>query len=72
MDGTGKWIAGGLVALLGVIGLFFAARAADRGIYLFGLALFAFAVSYVFALIKQGFDALERQAKARQLPSAAE
>lgn len=70
MDGTGRWIAGGLVALLGVIALFLAARAADRGIYLFGLALFAFAVSYVFALIKQGFD--EREAKARQLPSAAE
>ena len=56
MDGTGRWIAGGVVAILGVIGLFLAAGAADRGIYLFGLALFAFAILYVFALIKQGFD----------------
>lgn len=71
MEGTGKWIAGGFVAFLGVVGLFLAAGADDRGIYLFGLALFAFAIFYVFALIKQGFDAAEREAKAR-LPSAAE
>jgi hypothetical protein len=72
MDGTGRWVAGGLVAMLGVIGLFFAAGADDRGIYLFGLALFAFAMFYVFALIKQSFDASEDVAKARRLPSAAE
>jgi hypothetical protein len=72
MEGTGKWIAGGVVALLGVIGLFFAAGADDRGIYLFGLALFAFAIFYVFALIKQGFDAGDREARAHRIPSAAE
>ncbi|MGD9741070.1 MAG: hypothetical protein AB7V53_00415 [Dongiaceae bacterium] len=72
MDGTGRWIAGGAVAILGVIGLFLAAGAADRGIYLFGLALFAFAILYVFALIKQAFDTQERDVKARRLPSAAE
>ena len=72
MDGTGKWIAGGGVAILGLIGLFLAAGAADGGIYLFGLALFVFAVLYVFALIKQSFDAQEHDAKARRLPTAAE
>jgi hypothetical protein len=72
MDGTGKWIAGGGVGVLGVIGLFLASGADDRGIYVFGLALFAFAIFYVFALIKQGFDAGERESKARRLPSAAE
>ncbi len=72
MDGTGRWIAGGVVAILGVSGLFLAAGAADRGIYLFGLALFAFAILYVFALIKQGFDSQERDVKARRLPTAAE
>jgi hypothetical protein len=72
MEGTGKWVAGGAVAILGIIGLFLASGAGDRGIYLFGLALFAFAIFYVFALIKQGFDAGEREAKARQLPTAAE
>ena len=72
MDGTAKWCAGGLVALLGVIGLFLAAGAVDRGIYFFGLAIFAFAVFYIFALIKQGFDAREREPRARHLLSAAE
>lgn len=72
MDGTAKWCSGGLVAILGVIGLFLAAGAVDRGIYVFGLAVAAFAVFYVFALIKQGFDAFERDARARHLPSAAE
>jgi hypothetical protein len=72
MDGTAKWISGGLVGLLGLIGLYLAAGAADRGIYVFGMALAAFAVLFVFALIKQGFDALERESRARHQPSAAE
>ena len=70
MDGTAKWCAGGLVAILGVIGLFLAAGAADQGIYLFGLAVAGFAVFYVFALIKRGFD--ERESQVRQASSAAE
>ena len=63
---------GGFVGLLGLIGLFLAAGAADRGIYVFGMALAAFAVLFVFALIKQGFDSLEREARAHHQPSAAE
>jgi len=57
MDGTLKWIASGLVGVLGIVGLFLAANAHDRGIYVFGLALAGFAVVYVFAQMKQGFDA---------------
>jgi hypothetical protein len=72
MDGTAKWCVGGFVGVLGLIGLFLAAGAADRGIYVFGMALAAFAVLFVFALIKQGFDALEREAQAHHQPSAAE
>ena len=49
MANTGKWIVGGVVSLLGVIGLFLAANAKDNGIYLFGFAIAAFAILYVFA-----------------------
>jgi O-antigen ligase len=57
VQGTGSWIIGGLVALAGLIGLFLAADAVDRGIYVFGLGLFAFAVLFVFSQIKHAFDA---------------
>jgi hypothetical protein len=60
MDGTLKWIVGGLVGVVGIFGLFLAANAEDRGIYVFGLGLAAFAVIYVFAQLKQGFDARDR------------
>jgi hypothetical protein len=60
MDGTVKWIAGGLAGVVGIFGLFLAANAEDRGIYVFGLGLAAFAIIYVFAQMKQGFDASDR------------
>lgn len=56
MVDTGKWIVGGILSLLGVIGLFLAANAKDDGIYVFGFAIAAFAVFYVFAAIKQSYD----------------
>jgi len=65
MEGTLKWIACGLVGVLGIFGLFLAANAEDRGIYVFGLGLAAFAIIYVFAQMKQGFDANDRGRSAR-------
>jgi hypothetical protein len=62
MQGTSRWVAGGLVSALGIIGLFLAAGAHDAGVYLFGLALFAFGLFFVFSQIKQGYDAAERAA----------
>ena len=67
MAGTGKWIVGGVVSLLGLIGLFLAANAKDDGIYLFGLILALFAVLYVFASIKRAFDSVETQADSSAL-----
>jgi hypothetical protein len=67
MDGTLKWIASGVAGLLGVVGLFFAANAHDRGIYTFGLGLAGFAIIYVFAQMKQGFDASDRARSAGAL-----
>jgi len=65
MEGTLKWIVGGLVGGLGIFGLFLAANAQDRGIYVFGLGLAAFAIIYVFAQMKQGFDASDRARSTR-------
>ena len=63
MAGTGKWIVGGVVSLIGLIGLFLAANAKDDGMYLFGLILAAFAVLYVFGTIKKAFDSIEPRAE---------
>jgi len=60
MEGSLKWIASGVVGVLGLIGLFLAANAHDRGIHVFGFGLAAFAIIYVFAQMKQGFDASDR------------
>ena len=59
MQETLIWIGSGIVALLGIVGLFLSANARDGGIYLFGLALFAFAVIYIFRQIKDAFDRAE-------------
>jgi hypothetical protein len=72
MQGTAKWCAGAFVGILGVIGLFLAARAEDNGIHLFGLAVAAFAVLYIFALIKRSFDAVEQRAAAPRQAAAVE
>ncbi len=69
MANTGKWIVGGVVSLLGVIGLFLAANAKDNGIYLFGFAIAAFAIFYVFAAIKQSYD--RKPAEDRSAPRTA-
>ena len=65
MDGTLKWIVCGLVGAIGVFGLFLAANAEDRGIYVFGLGLAAFAIIYIFAQMKQGFDASDHARRAQ-------
>lgn len=59
MQGTFAWIAGGVVAVIGLLGLFLSARAVDLGFAGFGLALFIFAVLYIFLQIKGAFDRLE-------------
>lgn len=62
MQGTAKWIASGIVGLIGMVGLFVAANAADLGLHVFGLGLAAFAIIYISAQMKQSFDAAERTA----------
>ncbi|MBX6320682.1 MAG: hypothetical protein IRY94_02535 [Rhodospirillaceae bacterium] len=51
MEGVGKWIIGGLVAILGVLGLFAASLARDENMYHVGLIFFVAAVLFVYGLI---------------------
>jgi predicted lipid-binding transport protein (Tim44 family) len=52
-------IIGGLMAILGLLGLFLAARAVDEAMYVFGLSLFAYACVFVIGQVRRHFDAAE-------------
>jgi hypothetical protein len=49
-------VVGLMVAVFGLIGLFLVAGAADAEMYVFGLALSAFAVCFDLGLIRRHFD----------------
>ncbi|HQT77580.1 MAG TPA: hypothetical protein PLD10_11065 [Rhodopila sp.] len=60
-------IVGLMMAVFGLIGLFLVAGAADDEMYIFGLALTAFAVLFDFGLIKHHYDERDRiRAAARE------
>jgi hypothetical protein len=52
-EGTGAWSLGIVMGLLALIGLYLASRAVDPIFYGTGLALAAFGVLFIFALIRQ-------------------
>lgn len=58
---VGRWVLGGVVGIVGLIGLFLAATVHEPGFYAFGLLIFAGAVVYLFRMIKQVYDRAERQ-----------
>ena len=51
MNGTGKWLGGGLLAIMGLLGLGISANAHDAAFSLFGLLLFVFALVVIFRFI---------------------
>ncbi len=61
--GTGTWVFGGLIAILGLGSLFVAARSGvhDPIGHYAGLVVFAASVLIVFYLVKRGFDEAERR-----------
>jgi len=59
MHGTCKWIGGGVIGLIGVLGLFLSAHAHDSTFYMLGLAIFVIAVLVIGAMIKRHFDLTE-------------
>jgi hypothetical protein len=59
--GTGRWILGGVVGLVGILGLFLAANAHEVVEYHWiGLGLFVLAALYLFLLVKSSYDRLDR------------
>ena len=51
MNGSGKWIGGGALAILGLFGLGISAHSDDPAFSLFGLLLFVFAIVVIFRFI---------------------
>jgi len=52
-------IVGGLMAVLGLLGLFLAAGAVDEAMYVFGLSLAAFAYIFIFGQVRRHCDAAD-------------
>lgn len=59
MGNIGKVVAGVLGGLIALVGLFFAASAADNGVYYGGLVIFIVGVAFVFYQLKRGLDDME-------------
>jgi hypothetical protein len=59
MQGTCKWIGGGVIGLIGILGLFLSAHAHDSTIYGLGIAIFAIAVLVIGAMVKRHYDLTE-------------
>jgi hypothetical protein len=53
---VGRWVVGGLVGIVGVIGLYMAATVHQPGFYPLGLAVAAACVAYIFRLIGRSYD----------------
>jgi hypothetical protein len=60
---SAKWVWSGLVAIMGLVGLFIASRAGANPVaYWGGIGFFVFAVLFVMLQIKQSFDHREQHA----------
>ena len=51
-----KWLFGGFVSFLGLIGLFLSANAKDGELYFAGMAVFVTCVLYVLLQVKLSYD----------------
>ena len=60
MENFSNWVLGFCTIVMGMGGLFVAARAGQGLGYFGGLAIFAFAVMFVFILIRTSLDHEER------------
>lgn len=60
MENFSNWVLGFFTIVMGIGGLFVAARAGQGLGYFGGLAIFAFAVMFVFILIRTSLDHEER------------
>jgi hypothetical protein len=60
MEGTGRWVFGGVFVLVAILGLALSAAAKDTVMYVVGLVVFGFAVLFVFGLMKRTLDEKEK------------
>jgi hypothetical protein len=60
MENFSNWVLGFCTIVMGIGGLFVAARAGQGLGYFGGLAIFAFAVMFVFILLRTSLDHEER------------
>lgn len=63
MGGLEKTAISAVIGVIGLVGLFFASKAQDGGIYYGGLLIFIIAVGYIFWQIKRAMDEGDRQYK---------
>ncbi len=56
MGDVSKWVVGATISVLALVGLIVSARAQDATMYWVGLAIFAFAVLFIFHMVKRSFD----------------
>jgi len=59
MEGSCKWIGGGVIGIVGVLGLFLSAHSHGGAMYWVGLAVFVIAVLVIGAMVKRHFDLTE-------------
>ncbi len=59
MEGSCKWIAGGVIGLIGILGLFLSAHAHDTTFYWLGIGVFLVAMAVIFFMMKRQFDLSE-------------
>lgn len=56
MGNVGNWVQGGIVALIGLAGLFASSHSKGSNFYEIGLIIAAASTIYIFYLIKSAFD----------------
>ena len=59
MGDVSKWVVGAAISVLALVGLIVSARAQDATMYWVGLAIFVFAVLFIFHMVKRSFDQAE-------------
>jgi len=59
MQGSGKWIGGGIIGVVGILGLFLSAHSHGGAMYWVGLLIFVVAVLVIGAMVKRHYDLTE-------------
>lgn len=65
MASSGKYVYGLLLGLIGLLGLFMAAGAAEGHFYAAGLLMAGFSLATIFWLIKRSWDRYDRRLSSR-------